>query len=311
MERRRVVGSMFPVFIGAVGVLVASVVAGQERLVRGADGAEMVVIPAGPFAMGGAAQDIARGVDECRKRAKPENEPKCEAWFRSEGPQHQVILDAFAIDRYEVTNAQFEKFAAATGYRTTAERDGSGWVRREKDSAWMWEEMKGATWRAPGGSGTSANPTHPVVQVSWPDASAYCTWAGGRLPTEAEWEKAARGADGRRYPWGNDWDASRANARHALKGTAAVGNYPSGASPYGVHDMAGNVWEWTADWYAPGYYALSPDRNPKGPPTGDQRVLRGGSWINEHFFLATSHRVEGKPGARASNLGFRCARSIS
>ena len=299
------------VVFGAVGVLLAGIVAGQERLVRGADGAEMVVIPAGPFAMGSNAQDVARGVDECRTRARPGIEPKCEAWFRSEGPQHQVILDAFAIDRYEVTNAQFEKFVAATGYRTTAERDGSGWVRREKDSSWTWEQMTGATWRAPGGPGTSAGPTHPVVQVSWSDANAYCTWAGGRLPTEAEWEKAARGSDGRRYPWGNEWDATRANARHAIKGPAAVGSYPAGASPYGAHDMSGNVWEWTADWYAPDYYAQSPDRNPKGPPTGDQRVLRGGSWINEHFFLALPHRVEGKPGARANNLGFRCARGIS
>jgi formylglycine-generating enzyme required for sulfatase activity len=297
--------------VGVACVLLTGIAAGQEPSVRRMDGAEMVTIPAGTFAMGSSADDIARGIAECRKRAKPENEPKCEAWFRSEGPQHQVFLDAFAIDRYEVTNAQFEKFVAAQRYQTTAERDGSGWVRREKDGTWAWEEVKGATWRAPGGPGTSAVPTHPVVQVSWHDAEAYCAWAGGRLPTEAEWEKAARGPDGRRYPWGNDWDATRANARHARKGTMAVGSHPSGVSPYGVHDMSGNVWEWTADWYAPGYYALSPQRSPTGPPTGEQRVLRGGSWINEHFFLALTHRVEGKPGAHANNLGFRCARSAS
>lgn len=303
-------GVVVSLVLGAVSIVLSSVVIGQERVVRGADEAEMVVIPAGPFTMGSSAQDVARGVSECRARAKPGIESRCEAWFHAERPQHQVVLDAFAIDRHEVSNARFEKFVAATGHRTTAERDGSGWVRREKDGAWTWEDVKGATWRAPGGLGTSATPTHPVVQVSWGDASAYCAWAGGRLPTEAEWEKAARGADGRRYPWGNEWDATRANARHALKGTAAVGSHPSGASPYGAHDMAGNVWEWTADWYAPDYYALSPPRNPKGPATGDQRVLRGGSWINEHFFLVPSHRVEGKPGARASNLGFRCARSM-
>ena len=303
-------GAVLSMVFGAMGIVLSGDVAGQERLVRGGDGAEMIVVPAGPFTMGSSAQDIARGVAECRKRAKPENEPRCEAWFRSEGPQRQVALDAFAIDRHEVTNGQFEKFVAATGYRTAAERDGSGWVRRQKDGVWIWENVKGATWRTPGGPGTTAMSAHPVVQVSWTDANTYCGWAGGRLPTEAEWEKAARGADGRRYPWGNEWDAARANARHAMKGTAAVGAHPSGASPHGAHDMAGNVWEWTADWYAPDAYAQSPAANPKGPATGDQRVLRGGSWINEPFFLAVSHRVEGDPGARASNLGFRCARNV-
>jgi serine/threonine-protein kinase len=301
--------------LGSATVAVACAVLGgtaasQEPVVRPGDGAQMVVIPAGPFAMGSSAEDIARGVAECRKRAKPENEPRCEAWFRSEGPQHQVFLDAFAIDRYEVTNAQFARFAA-TGYRTTAEADGSGWVRREKGGVWAWEDVKGATWRTPGGPGTSAPADHPVVQVSWHDATAYCAWAGGRLPTEAEWEKAGRGSDGRRYPWGNEWTPARAKARHAGKGTVAVGSHPAGVSPYGVHDMAGNVWEWTADWYAPGYYALSPQRGPTGPPTGEQRVLRGGSWINEHFFLVLTHRIEGKPGARANNVGFRCVRGAS
>jgi formylglycine-generating enzyme required for sulfatase activity len=294
---------------GLLAALLAGAAAGQDRIVRGADGAEMIVVPAGPFAMGSSAAEVARGVAECRKRAKPEHEARCEGWFRAEGPQHQVTLDTFAIDRNEITTAQFEKFVAATGHRTTAEREGSGWVRREKDGVWGWENVKGATWRAPGGPGTTAGPAHPAVQVSWSDASLYCTWAGGRLPTEAEWEKAARGGDGRRYPWGNDWDAARAAARHVTRGTAAVGSYPAGASPYGVHDMAGNVWEWTADWYAPDYYAQSPPRNPTGPAAGDQRVVRGGSWLNEPFFLALTHRVEGRPEARANNLGFRCARS--
>jgi serine/threonine-protein kinase len=303
--RKVVVGAL----LGAFGVVLAGVAAGQERVVRGTDGAEMVVVAAGPFAMGSSPEDVARGIAECRKRAKPDHESKCEAWFRAEGPQRQVALDAYAIDRHEVTNALFAKFADATGFRTTAEQDGSGWVRRQKDGVWGWENVKGATWRAPGGPGTSAVPAHPVVQVSWADASAYCTWAGGRLPTEAEWEKAARGPDRRRYPWGDQWDTTRATARHALKGTAAVGSHPAGASPYGVHDMAGNVWEWTADWYAPDYYAQSAPQNPKGPAAGVERVVRGGSWLNEPFFLALTHRVEGRPQARANNLGFRCARS--
>ena len=303
-------GVMFAALLGAAVALSGDPAAGQQQIVRGTDGAEMVVVPAGPFRMGSSAQDIARGIAECRERAKPEKESACEGWFRAEGPQREVALDAFAIDRYEVTNAQFAKFVAATDYRTTAERDGSGWVRRQKDGTWAWEEVKGASWRAPGGPGTSAPPNHPVVQVSWSDANAYCTWAGDRLPTEAEWEKAARGSDGRRYPWGDSWDATRANARHAQKGTAAVGSFPTGSSPYGAQDMAGNVWEWTADWFAPDYYSSAPGGNPKGPATGNEHVLRGGSWVNEHFFLAVTHRVPGKPGARAANLGFRCARSI-
>jgi formylglycine-generating enzyme required for sulfatase activity len=286
-------------------------VAGQERVIKGADGAEMVLVPAGPFLMGSSAREIARGVDECRKRAKPENELKCEAWFLSEGPQHQVVLDGFYIDRDEVTNAQFEKFVAATRYRTSAEKDGYGWSNQEADGRWQWKKIAGATWRTPGGPGTSAPSTHPVVQVSWADADAYCRWAGERLPTEAEWEKAGRGTDGRRYPWGNEWDGARANAARAAKGTTAVATYPRGASVYGVHDMAGNVWEWTADWYAADYYHKAPERNPPGPGGGDDRVLRGGSWLNEPFFLGLAHRLNGKPESRSANIGFRCAKSLN
>jgi formylglycine-generating enzyme len=301
---------LWAVFVLAVTVG-AGPAMGQERVIKGPDGAEMVLIPAGSFAMGSAPSDIARAVDECRTRAKPENELKCEGWFRSEGPQHNVAVDAFYIDRYEVTNAQFEKFVVATGYRTAADRDGYGWVYRQTDGTWRWEKSAGTTWRSPGGPGTSASPMHPVVQVSWHDADAYCRWTGERLPTEAEWEKAARGADGRRYPWGNEWDAARANADRVAKGTSAVGSYPRGVSSYDVHDMAGNVWEWTADWYNPDYYRTSPERNPAGPPSGEHRVLRGGSWINVPFFLGVAHRLNEPPQARGMNVGFRCAKSLN
>ena len=165
-------------------------------------GAAMIAIPAGEFTMGS------------------EN--------KIERPPHTVFVDAFEMDQFEVTNEQFEKFVAETGYVTDAEKAG--------DTSWRyWAQGK---------------PTHPVVKVSWNDAKAFCEWAQKRLPTEPEWEKAARGTDGRTYPWGNNWDANKANTKEAgYRGTTTVGSFPDGGSPYGVMDMAGNVAEWTSDWF--------------------------------------------------------------
>ena len=299
------VAIIVPAMAGMLLLWVAPDAVGQERLIKGQDGAEMVLVPAGAFWMGSQAEDIQMRVDDCKKGAKPENRDKCEEWFGDEGPQRQVFLDSFYIDRYEVTNALFERFVTANSYRTTAEAEGWGWVFRDG----RWEKLKGATWRTPGGPGTTAAPTHPVVQVSWRDADAYCKWANERLPTEAEWEKAARGVDGRRYPWGEDWSTSRANGDMSVKATRPVGSYAAGASPYDIHDMAGNVFEWVADWYDPAYYQKGPARNPLGPSTGQQRVLRGGGWHSRPIALRAASRGSGVMDFRYNYTGFRCAKA--
>jgi formylglycine-generating enzyme required for sulfatase activity len=180
-----------------------------------------------------------------------------------------------------VTVAQYRRFCEATG-RSMPDAPGWGW-----------------------------HDDHPIVNVSWDDARAYAKWAGVSLPTEAQWEKAARGTDGREYPWGNDWDASKcvnSVGSNSPGGTKAVGSCPAGASPYGGLDMAGNVWEWCADWYGSGYYASSPGRNPAGPASGETRVLRGGSWLYGNATLFRSaNRNYLIPSLRLNYLGFRCA----
>ena len=193
-----------------------------------------------------------------------------------EKPVHTVYLDAFYIGKYEVTNAQWNAYAQAT-----------------------WESTK------------SGPDDHPVVNVTWFDAHDYCSWAGMRLPTEAEWEKAARGMDGRTYPWGEGIDGNKANYNDSGdpfdNGTTPVGYYPSGVSPYGAYDMAGNVWEWVADRYDSGYYASSPSRNPQGPSSGTFRVLRGGSWFNSVHRLRAAARNGNSPSYDSGGYGFRCA----
>ena len=202
-----------------------------------------------------------------------------------ERPSHTVSVEAFEIDIYEVTNAEFAFFVEQTGYVTEAEKAGEP-----------------ETWRTYATEGREA---HPVVKVTWADAEAYCRWVGKRLPTEAEWEKAARGTDGRIYPWGNDWDPAKANSRESgYRGTLVVGSLPDGASPYGVMDMAGNVWEWTADWYQ-----AYPGSDMTSPYFGEQyRVTRGGGWFSDAFHLRTANRSATAPEARNDDLGFRCAR---
>jgi formylglycine-generating enzyme required for sulfatase activity len=200
----------------------------------------------------------------------------------SRQPVHPVYLDAFYIDKTEVTNAQYRQCVEAGGCN------------------------------APGKTTYYDNADydqHPVVYVDWYQAGAYCEWAGKRLPTEAEWEKAARGTDERTYPWGEGIDCDHAQYNGCGEGTVPVGSKPKGASPYGVLDMAGNVWEWVADWYDSGYYSQSPDRNPPGPDSGTMRVLRGGSWSGTQGFAVCTFRYRFSPWFRLGIGGFRCARS--
>ncbi len=199
-------------------------------------------------------------------------------------PQHRVYLDAYCIGKYEVTNEQFRKFVNAADYKA--------------EGSWA--------------SHASGKDRHPVVEVSWNDVMAYCRWAGGSLPTEAQWEKAARGTDGRTYPWGSSWDASRCrnSVGSISSGSTSVGSFSGGASPYGVHDMAGNVWECCSDWYGDNYYTSSPSRNPGGPGSGQYRVVRGGSWGDtDTRDFRCAGRSGYSPDRSHHGLGFRLCRT--
>lgn len=207
--------------------------------------------------------------------------------FKEEQPQRGVRLDGFWMDQNEVTNRQFESFVQATGHQTDAEKKGD-------TQDWRYYY-------------TSGQENHPVVRVSWNDADAYCRWQGKRLPTEAEWEKAARGTDAYLWPWGDFWDAARLNSiESGINGTETVGARGGelGQSPYGLNDMAGNVWEWTADWW--GWY-----ENPHRPPDSNRgwgKVIRGGSWRKQGHETRAAFRGRADPNGYADDSGFRCAK---
>lgn len=258
---------------------------------RPKDGAKMVYVPGGTFMMGSDSED--------------------------DIPKHEVMLDGFWIDRTEVTYAQFKAFVDDNEGLATVEAQGDGEIYRNG----AWQKDSKATWMNPDGTEAEPGDLHPVVQVSWNNALNYCTWAGGQLPTEAQWEYAARGPDNRIYPWGDDWDGSRLNfcdvncpmpyrdvsQNDHFDTTAPVGTYPDGASWIGAVDMAGNVWEWVADWYGEDYYESSgADDNPAGPESGAEKVIRGGGWSTSNRFVDSVNRNSVPPTERRSNRGFRC-----
>jgi formylglycine-generating enzyme required for sulfatase activity len=230
------------------------------------DCGDEVLIPAGTFWMG------------CNEAV----DTQC---YSDEKPYHEVYLDAYYIDRTEVTAAAYEVCVTAGG--CTAPGSGSY-----------------STYQKPGME------DHPINRVTWFQAEAYCAWAGKRLPTEAEWEKAARGTDGRKYPWGNATATCDLAVMSACPGdTQPVCSVsPAGDSPYGLCDMAGNVWEWVADWYSSSYYSSSPGSNPAGPASGSSRVVRGGRFGNDDVTLSVSIRYDDNPSAYYYFLGFRCGR---
>ena len=268
-----------------------------STILNDVDGGEMVCVPSGSFLMGSQADAISSLLEFDRRVSKE--------FFRAEYPQHEVFLSSFYIDRYMVTNAQYQLFMQATGHPAPK----------------YWRIAPDTGGKSPFPVGEK-NPDHPVVGVAWQDASAYCKWAGKRLPSEAEWEKAARGGlMGQIYPWPSrikeriNSQLSREKANYGGVGgpdrwhwTAPVGSFPP--NQYGIFDMAGNGFEWCNDWYAEDYYSRSPARNPLGADTGLTRVLRGGSWNNNlygKYQMRCAYRFHLRPKTRNMVIGFRCA----
>ncbi len=279
----------------------------------------MVMIPAGPFIMG-----TARGDDGSQAKEFGSVKP----WYVDERPQRKITLPAFWIDKYEVTNAQYREFVRQTNYWVPPPWRDNGYLLNEgvlqfADLPTL-RHLASEVFRVDANTevmgreallraiteAQSQFDQLPVTAVSWSNANDYCHWLDKRLPNEVEWEKAARGADGREYPWGNEWDAKRLNARGGDRwetGVAPVGSYPAGASPYGVQDMAGNVMEWVQDWYGP-----YPGNHYETSAYGKKyKVVRGGGWGGMgHYTLAqfyrTAYRLYMQPGSFFIDVGFRC-----
>ena len=222
--------------------------------------------------------------------------------YAAEKPVQKIYLDRYYIDKFLVTNAQFKKFVEETQYITDAEKEGYGMVRIGR----RWKRVKEANWKTPDGlTSIEGKDDNPVTQVSYNDALAYCQWAGKDLPTEAQWEKAARGLEGNEYPWGNsEPDDTMANFDNIIGSTTPVTDYEKGQSFYGSYDMAGNVYQWCKDWYATG---ARKEKNPTGPDTGKEHVVKGGSFIEGTESLRSANRDRYEPNYRSYLFGFRCA----
>jgi formylglycine-generating enzyme required for sulfatase activity len=242
---------------------------------------DMVEVPKGPFTMGFV-------IDNDQSLGDTDEEPV-----------HEVILDTFWIDKYEVTSAKFAQFLNAHLEDAT---------RYLEPGSAVTIEIKNGRYQP-----RSGLESLPANRVSWYGADAYCRWVGKRLPTEAQWEKAARGTDRRMFPWGNEWptnDRVTFRRKFAQKGFSVmepVDALPAGKSPYGAHHMAGNVWEWVADWYDSDYYEESPKENPQGPESGISKTLRGGNWYYKAYYMRTTYRFNERPGVFKVWQGFRCA----
>jgi formylglycine-generating enzyme required for sulfatase activity len=232
-----------------------------------------------------------------KEKKGPGYDPEADPYELGEAPVHEVALNAFRIGRYPVTVEEFRRFMEADGYEHEAWWKAGGFGQRTGPDGW--EEQR-------------LHPNRPVVGVTWYEAAAWCAWNGGRLPTEAEWERAARGTQGRKYPWGIEApDEGRAiydetKIHHATP----VGLFPQGMTPEGLHDLAGNVWEWCSDWYAKDYYSKSPQENPPGPDDGEYRTVRGGSWNVGAVALRAAVRSGYVPGDGLGVVGFRCVREV-
>lgn len=243
--------------------------AGNKKEIKKLQLSGMIFIPAGWFWMGCSPKDM-----HCNPSEKP--------YYPSEKPYHRVYLDAYYIDKNDVTVAEYTTCVNAGVCKAAITGDHCNY-------------------------GVNGRSNNPINCVRWSMADIYCKWAGKKLPTEAQWEKAARGTDGRIYPWGNDWDASK--ACHNQLSTCVVGSYPQGASPYGVMDMAGNVWDWCRDWDK-WDYENSSNYNPHGPEQGVSHVLRGGAWnnINPSYLRASYRGIDVPASGWCDYYGFRCVR---
>ncbi len=265
--------------------LAAACSSGVESRTNATDGKVLVRVPAGEFKM---------GINDAQIRTLVENYAAAANSFELEKPEHIVNIGEFWIDRDLVTNADYKKFLDAHPERAVPDID--------------IPQLKGWSWDAAARRFAPGRENLPVVLVTWDDASAYCEWAGMRLPTEAEWEKAARGADGRLYPWGNTWDQNKtAFGEKGASDAAPVGSFASGASPYGVNDMVGNVWQWTTSLPMP--YPYRADDGREDPEDSGERVTRGGMFAFGPAVSRANVRSKFAPDDKAISVGFRCATS--